>query len=169
MRIGCDLDGTVVNTISVAYGTVFGKVVSPSLLGLYNLAPYGADAKFFMNEWVYRKAQPYRGAAKVLRALIAEGHEVVYITARHHELREVTEDWLYRNGFPFAEIVIGKTKSEVICQKNIDLMIEDAPHEVERLIGLTKLIILDRPYNRELIVDRAENWLMIPELVKNAG
>jgi len=169
MKIGCDIDGTISNTIRVVYGTVFGKKVSPSLLGLYNLAPFGADQEFFKNSWVYKKAKPYRGAAKVLRVLIAQGHEVIYITARPKDMREVTEEWLFENGFPFAEIVFGKPKAEVVKEKGISLMIEDAPHEINGLKDVTKLIVLDRPYNRNFNVERADHWLKVPDLIKNVG
>ncbi len=165
LMIGIDLDGSICNTIEVVYGRFFDQV-DPSILGTYNLSKHGADADFFRLKWVYRKAKPYRGAAKVLRALAASGCELVYISARPELLRSVTEQWLKRHGFPTAEMVLEQSKAQVIRERQIQLMFEDAPHEVQSLMGVTELIVLDRPYNRNIDVCRAENWLSVPGLLR---
>ena len=162
MRIGVDIDGTASNTIEVVYGRFF-ETVPTELLDVYDLSSYGADDHFFNSEWLYRKARPYKRSAEVLRALLADGHRLSYITARSEALRAVTEEWLIEYRFPFAELIMGKPKVDVIKEYKIELMIEDAPHEIERLAPVTRLIVLDRPYNRSLNLqyERVERWTEI--------
>lgn len=165
MRIGVDIDGTIANTIEVVYGTLFGKSVSPSILGQYDLSPYGAD-DLFAQEWVYEKAQPYRAAARVLRALAEQGHELVYITRRCSSMISVTSRWIFRHNFPDCSVIHNILKYKAIEIFGIEIMIEDAPDEITQLEGLVKTIVIDRPYNRDLLAERAKNWLEVPELIK---
>lgn len=168
MKIGIDLDGTICNTIEVVYGRFAVKASKP-VLAIYNLSKFGATTSFFKMKWVYRKAKPYRGAAKVLMALVARGFEPVYITARPEELRAVTNEWLIAHSFPEGKIVMGRNKVQVVMEEGVAIMFEDSPHEILPLRTVTNVIVLNRPYNSELEgVVRVKSWLEIPQLINAA-
>lgn len=49
---------------------------------------------------------PVPGALELVRAYVAAGHDVSYVTARGSSLREVTREWLRANNFPDLFIVM---------------------------------------------------------------
>ena len=63
-----------------------------------------------------------------------------------------------------------KNKGEY-CQNNcIDIMIEDDPNNLRKLIGKTNIIIFDYPYNRNFEFDnitRAYSWYDIYYKIRN--
>lgn len=80
--------------------------------------------------------EPHLGAAETCRALMAAGHELLYISNRATETEDATATWLTRNGFmSFADVV--DNKAELMC-----LMGDKTPH-----IAQCQYFIDDRPKN----------------------
>ena len=57
-----------------------------------------------------KTAKVYPEAQQTISKWYAEGHIITFFTSRAEEHREVTEDWLEINNFPFHGIVMGKPR-----------------------------------------------------------
>lgn len=101
-----------------------------------------------------------RFSSEVIKNLKQEGNKIYIITARKNddewfpkELRsnveQLTRDWLKNNNIYYDEIAFDvKDKGTYCFSHNIDIMIEDDPVNLDRLIGNTNIIVFDYPYNR---------------------
>ena len=76
----------------------------------------------------------------------------------------------YENNIDDKIVFDVKNKGEY-CQNNcIDIMIEDDPNNLRKLIGKTNIIIFDYPYNRNFEFDnitRAYSWYDIYYKIRN--
>lgn len=69
------------------------------------------------NEWLLRVQskeliladKPLPGMRALLWALSRSPAQCIYVTARGEEFRNVTEDWLIKNGFPAFELIMRPT------------------------------------------------------------
>lgn len=57
-----------------------------------------------------KTAKVYPEALQTIKKWFAEGHVITFFTSRTEEHREVTENWLKRNHFPFHGMVMGKPR-----------------------------------------------------------
>lgn len=60
--------------------------------------------------WRMNDAKVYPDALARLNKWFDEGHIITFFTSRTEEHREVTESWLYRHGFKFHGMVMGKPR-----------------------------------------------------------
>ena len=89
-----------------------------------------------------------------------EKHEIYIITARKNndewfsetlkkDVEGITKKWLENNKIDYDEIFFDiKDKGECCKKHHIDVMIEDDPINIRKLINKTNIIIFDYPYNR---------------------
>lgn len=54
--------------------------------------------------------EPYLDALKTLNSWYDEGHRICFFTSRTEEHREVTEEWLNKNGFKYHSLLMGKPR-----------------------------------------------------------
>lgn len=60
---------------------------------------------------------PYPNAKEVLREIVAEGHEIFYISNRSKDAVDATEEWLWSNDFPEAELIATmEDKQPYLCE-----------------------------------------------------
>ncbi len=185
MRIGIDIDG-VLNSqykFCIDYGTKFCNE-----LGKYKLENINAIDTTDMFLWdegiahqfwnTYRevlvvKLPPKKYASEVINKLKNEGNLIYIITARKNndewfpdflkeDVEGITKKWLKENKIYYDEIVFDvKDKGKYCKNNNIDIMIEDDPNNLRKLIGNTDVIIFDYPYNRNIEftdLTRAYSW-----------
>ena len=63
-------------------------------------------------------------------------------------VEQLTKDWLKNNNIYYDEIAFDvKDKGTYCLSHSIDIMIEDDPVNLDRLIGNTNIIVFDYPYN----------------------
>lgn len=173
MKIGIDIDG-VLNShydFCLTYGSKYCNEI-----GKYQIEDINAfdttdmfkwteeDAHEFWNK--YRKdlviKNPARKfASEVIKKLKEEGHEIQIITARKNndewfpenlkaKVEDITKQWLKENKIYYGEIYFNVTNKGEHCKRcDIDIMIEDEPKNINKLIGNTSIIIFDAPYNRK--------------------
>uniref|UniRef100_UPI0040496A08 LNS2 domain-containing protein n=1 Tax=Flavobacterium sp. TaxID=239 RepID=UPI0040496A08 len=55
-------------------------------------------------------AEVYPDALKTLNKWYEEGHVICFFTSRTEEHRAVTEEWLYKHGFKFHGMLMGKPR-----------------------------------------------------------
>ena len=185
MRIGIDIDGVLNSQYNfcIDYGTKFCNE-----LGKYRLENINAMDTIDMFLWeediahkfwnTYRedlvvKSPTKKYASEVINKLKNEGNLIYIITARKNndewfpdflkeDVEGITKKWLKENKIYYDEIVFDvKDKGKYCKNNNIDIMIEDDPNNLRKLIGNTDVIIFDYPYNRNIEftdLTRAYSW-----------
>lgn len=115
----------------------------------YGLAKYGVNESWFTNHLeVFVEAKPLPGAVEALNILASSGLEICYVTARPKQAKKITLEWLKRWGFPSGWMLMTKSKDSVARGLRLDLMIEDAPLEIERLRRAgVNVVVYRQPYN----------------------
>lgn len=54
--------------------------------------------------------KPYPDALETINRWYDQGHRICFFTSRTEDLREITTDWLDRNGFKYHDILFGKPR-----------------------------------------------------------
>lgn len=194
MRIGVDIDGVLNYRTEIVkeQGMKFcvetgkGKMANPDAHSLSE--EFGWDRATRDEFWQkYAKYQmmlcpAVSYAAEVIRKLREAGNEIWVITGRNErDLRcegmpenmgweELTRRWLVQNGIEYDEMGFDTTDKAGYCERNeIDVMIEDLPMYLEKFDGVTKVLIYDQPYNRQIKVANSERvyaWYEIYSKIK---
>ena len=60
--------------------------------------------------WRMADAEVFEGAVETINKWYDEGHVVTFFTSRTENHREVTEEWLEKNGFKYHSILFGKPR-----------------------------------------------------------
>lgn len=194
MKIGIDIDGVLNSQYNfcIDYGTKFCnelgkyKLENINVIDTADMFLWGEDiAHKFWNK--YRKdlvitLPAKKHSAEVIKKLKNEGNEIYIITARRNndewfsnslkkEVESITKKWLKDNNIYYDKIVFDVKNKGEYCQNNcIDIMIEDDPNNLRKLIGKTNIIIFDYPYNRNFEFDnitRAYSWYDIYYKIRN--
>lgn len=194
MRIGIDIDG-VLNSqydFCIDYGTKFCnelgkyKLENVDVIDTTDMYLWGEDvAHQFWDK--YRKdlvvtlpAKKY--SSEVIEKLKKEGNKIYIVTARKNNdewfptslksnVEDITKKWLEENNIYYDKIVFGVKDKGEYCKNNlIDVMIEDDPFNLRKLIGNTNVFIFDYPYNRNIEFNnltRVYSWYDIYYKIKN--
>jgi len=83
--------------------------------------------------------EPVRGMGDFVRALSYGGAHCVYLTNREEEHREVTEQWLYGNGFPQLKLFMRETGSYSESARYKGEVI----HNLIEVFGFDSVVVLD--------------------------
>lgn len=183
MRIGVDIDGVLINDDDYVLGNGTKFCVENGLD--FYLDPLKYEVRkfaFYYDKEVLKKytlkywwnylenAIPRIYAKEVLNKLKDEGHKIYIITSRHYapddtkeglKVRELTKDWLQKNGLIYDDIYFVHDKVEVIKNKKIDVIIEDSPKTIPKFLQVTKVLCYDTRYNVDLKGDnliRVYSW-----------
>ncbi len=185
MNIGIDIDGVLNSQYNfcIDYGTKFCnelgkyKLENTNVIDTTDMFLWGEDISHqFWNK--YRKdlvikepAKKY--ASEVIQKLKNEGNKIYIITARKNNdewfaeslkknIENITKKWLKDNNIYYDEIIFDvRDKGKYCKENNIDIMIEDDPINLRKLIDNTNIIIFDYPYNRNnefSNLTRAYSW-----------
>jgi uncharacterized HAD superfamily protein len=167
---GLDLDGVLCDLgppVAARIAGRFGVATHPSAWTRYDLrllelgvprAPFLAFLdEMFGDPSLYSEALPTEGAAFGVDALRAAGWRIVGITARPPHLADVTVSWLDAHGLALDDVhhtALG-TKADVARRLGVRTTVEDNPTEAELLGAVCESWLLDRPYNRHDVLQRA--------------
>lgn len=148
MNIGIDIDDTICNTYetTIPYlknymenklGIDF-KMDFSSMVDYYNLsARFNITREEDMAFWydyfvkITEEVKPKENAVEVIRRLKEEGHNIYIVTARFTvpeiDIKELTRQWLVKNGIVFDKLIINShNKLEIAQRENIDLFFDDS-------------------------------------------
>ena len=195
MNIGIDLDGvlTDIQSFNLKHAPPFFKKKFKRDVADEN--PYDIRDIFKCPENEYRAYwkrylftyaifEPARKGSKAFtQKLRNDGHNVYIISKRVFTcqdsllgklMRCIVRNWLWRNGIWYNEIVfcdndISDSKGTACVEKNIDVMIDDEPVNIEAIAPITKVICFDTSYNRNCEganIYRAYNWDEVYSMIK---
>lgn len=193
MKIGIDLDNVLADFSrswllyhNKKYDTNFSK----ENVKTYNMEEmFGNDyktmvrrIKSFYRTKLFSNLNVIEGSRKTIKYL-QESHKLFIITSRPSWTEMVTRKWVYSNyQNSFQEILISdqfgnkkntRTKIDICKDKNIDIMVEDAPSYTKEVSeGGIKVILLDQPWNQDVsmnkYIKRAYSWEEIKNYISMA-
>ena len=178
MRIGVDIDGVVSDSypawlqeLNLHYGKNI-EVVDDYDMHLVFDVPSDDMNNFFEGnvERLLMMPKPVTGAKEGIETLLREGHEVIYVTARTPEQKDITERWLSLNGIPYQHVLFSgfKSKVELIKKWRIQVFIEDYQVNAKAIAEIgVPVLLLNASYNikKQLStgITRCQSWKEILE------
>lgn len=161
--IAVDIDDTLNNwqITCVAYANrLTGRALCYDDMKEYGLSKFfGWDPDERQTFWQryelvsYRRAQVQPGAADMLDALRRCGWHIIILTARpwRPPTEAVTRAWLQENGIVYDELVFDADKATFCRQRQVAVLVEDAPHNVLPCCAAGVRVFMPRqPYNRTI-------------------
>lgn len=190
MRIGIDIDGVLTNMEQFMLDYATKYCYEKNLSIKLNIKEYD-DVKMlnitkeqvikFWNTYLgeYVINYPVRLFAKdVIDKLKKEGNEIYIITARdeyglpdelYGKMSELTKQWLNKNEIYYDKIFFtGKSKMQIIEENNIDIMIDDAPRNINELSSKIPVLCYNTQYNADIEgknIIRVYSWYDIYEKI----
>ncbi|MGB9879999.1 MAG: 5' nucleotidase, NT5C type [Anaerolineae bacterium] len=146
--VGVDICNTIAE-VNKEIGRIFGiREWRPSVYSMEKFGIVGKEREefFLRNMQVFERAEPVEASVEALKAL-SRRYRIVYISSRPPEARDVTEWWLKEHGFPPGLLVLGKDKVLAARNLGVGAFVEDAPHEIERLSKVCRVIPVGWEYN----------------------
>ena len=192
MRIGIDIDG-VINNLEGYYKELGAKfcyennintAIRPNEYKARNIFSWSRQTEVSF----YKKYYSILILTdKFLRAYADEAiqrlhtnNEIFIITSRieadvppgiNLTMKDITEQWLIKYNIPFDSLIFSpKNKLPVICELNLDWMIEDNPEFFHNLPSIsTKFICFDTSYNKDIQnkqITRAYSWYNVLQIIE---
>lgn len=186
MKIGIDIDDTVMNTFDVIEEAAryFDKYFLENK-GYQDITKYDFHERFywtseekkaffnyFRKNKLYLKAKPKGDALYYLEKLYNEGYEIYFLTRRKKDekldILSITKNDLISKGFKFTDCYIGLSKKGEACKNlRIDVFIDDAVIQIEDVNNYgIKTILIDNWYNKEYKGLRAKNFQEIYNIIR---
>lgn len=186
MKIGIDIDDTVMNTFDVIEEAAryFDKYFLENK-GYQDITKYDFHERFywtseekkaffnyFRKNKLYLKAKPKGDALYYLEKLYNEGYEIYFLTRRKKDekldILSITKNDLISKGFKFTDCYIGLSKKGEVCKSlGIDVFIDDAVIQIEDVNNYgIKTILVDNWYNKEYKGLRAKNFQEIYNIIR---
>lgn len=172
MRIGVDIDGVISDSYTVwlqELNQYYGKnitVLEDYEMHLVFDVPWDDMNNFFVQnvQKLFSIPKPMKGAKEGIETLLAEGHEVIYVTARTPDEEEYTFDWMSKHGIPHEQILFSglKSKVDLVKQWQLEIFIEDYMKNAEVIAELgLPVLLLNASYNQGELpqgVMRCADW-----------
>lgn len=117
---------------------------------------------------------PLDGARSVVYRLLAQGHDVSFVTDRPAHMYELTRELLNRHGFRdvpvyFTQAPPVRNKITVAQELGMDTIVEDSgKHALKLAKDGRRVLLLDYPYNRHVHhenITRVHSWKEIEALL----
>lgn len=180
MRIGVDIDGVVSDSYPVWLQELnqhYGKNIT--VLTDYDMhlvfdVPSDDMNNFFVGnvERLLMTPDPVAGAKEGIETLLRAGHELIYVTARTPEQKDITVRWLDKHRIPHEhERVLFSgfnSKVNLVKQWKIEVFIEDYQVNAKAIAESgVPVLLLNTSYNQEKLLPsgiiRCQSWKEILE------
>jgi hypothetical protein len=180
VRIGVDIDGVVSDSYPVwlqALNRHYGKniaVIDDYEMHLaFDVPPEDMNDFFVGNvERLLMMPDPIPGAKEGIETLLQEGHEVIYITARTLDQKDITVQWFKMREIHHELVLFTGCGSKVdfVKQWKIEAFVEDY-HVNAKLIAEcgVPVFLLNTSYNQVELptgITRCHNWDEILEGIR---
>ena len=191
MKIGIDIDGvlTDIEKFMIEYGTKFCleegleiniKQIDYSEMIMFNWTQEQSDR--FWNRYFtgYTLNEPQRKfASDVINKLREQGNKIYIITARNEyglseeyygKMQKLTKEWLRKQNITYDRLIFAKDEEKIsqCLEKNIDIMIEDSPRNINDISRKVKVIKYDCKYNEDVEgtnIITAYSWCHIYDII----
>ena len=168
MKIGIDLDN-VLNNLNEEWLKLYNIKHNDNLTindikswYLHKYTKIGTDVYNYLTSALFYKLKPQPYSVEVTERL-SQNHELFIVTATAPQHLETKAYWL-QEYFPHISVnnLIATQRKDLV---NVDLLIDDAAHNIETFPNNT--IVLDYAWNKVLENKylRAKNWLEIEEII----
>jgi uncharacterized protein len=178
MKFGFDIDDTLINLREHAFHLYNHKLnknidiqAFRELKRVEIHEPFGLTDEEGKEMWnsslediYYTSCPAFTGAVELVNDLVAQGHEVYYITSRPKEHGERTMKWMVENGFPvekerFFYGMKDSEKVDIIRDLKLDYYFDDKPDVLETLSSESlKVYVKDQSYNHHMTMPRVKEW-----------
>lgn len=185
MKFGFDIDDTLINLREHAFHLYNKKFKKELGLDVFHAlstveihAPFGLTDEQGSQMWqdcleeiYFTDCPAYTDAVDTLNDLVANGHEVFYITSRPKEHCRQTREWMKAQGFPIKDKnffcgMADHEKIQTIQSLALDYYVDDKPAVLETLAGLgTKVIVKNQSYNQQINLLRLVDWCDFKKLL----
>lgn len=162
MRIAIDLDGVVIDLVDEMLpklSQLAGRFISPMDIIEFDIgAALGLNGRQMDELWrwlkasgAYRRAHPVDGAVDAIMQLSQlETTEIFFVSSRPEDLRPESSEWLESHGLGEFPLILRPRGPKVLASDQANILIEDDPRDLHVLSQVVeKLILLERPWNRE--------------------
>ena len=181
MRVGLDIDGVISDSYSAWLQELnrhYGKnitVLQDYEMHLVFDVPWDEMNDFFIQntEQLLSMPQPMQGAKEGIEALLREGHEVIYITARTPEEKDVTLRWFQKYQIPYEHVLFTGFKSKVnlIEQWGMQVFVEDYHVNAKAIANSgVPVLLLNASYNQMELqegITRCYSWIGLLAEIQN--
>lgn len=180
MKIGIDIDDVLTDTSEAMKKYIYkydesGEVASHLEEVMRGELPTANIKKFMANNVVniQKDTKVKENAIEVIRRLMENGDEIIFITSRGEERYKGTEaitiEFLKSNHIKYTKIIFNAFNKARICKENnIDLMIDDSVKYCEEIkkenieaVVFTSIVNKDIKTN----IKRVSNWLELEKYI----
>ena len=178
MRIGIDIDDTIVNTseMCINYVKKLDKKYGENIKDIITDNIKNPVVTLFYDNYLYdviAHAKLKEDAVKVINELYRD-NEIYFITARetlfYNYPYGLSKEYLTKNNIYFDKLITDAKNKEKICEEyNVDILIDDRYTTIEKVINNgKKAIIFDTNWNRNYNKSpRAHNWQEVYNYIKS--
>lgn len=181
LNICIDIDGTITSPYHfISYlNEMYNKnIKEEEVTTVYWSKLYDEDSDKLMKKFhdrymhSYGEAELVEGVLDVLDELYGENN-LYFVTAREEGLKDVTLNWLEKNGLSKIHIyMLGSDyKIEKARELNCDIFIEDNPLNAMQLAeGGINVLLIDTNYNKDIQhenITRVKDWKHIKDIINN--
>ncbi|WP_407314589.1 5' nucleotidase, NT5C type [Desulfosporosinus sp. SB140] len=182
MRIGVDIDGVVSDSYPYwlqELNQYFGKDIKT--ITDYDMHKVFEVPSTDMNDFFVGNAERLlfmpeivAGAKEGIETLIKEGHEIVYVTARTPEEKDVTLRWFLKREIPHEHVLFSGFNSKVSLVKewDIEAFVEDYHVNAKQIAEIgVPVFLLTASYNQDHeelpgAIMRCQSWQDIVEGIR---
>lgn len=175
MRIGIDIDDTVVNTTDSFFSVMKKYDIDEELYYKEFNNPERLEFLYKYHDEIILNTKLKDNVVEVLNELNSLGHKIYVITARNHEFGKYSIsnifDLIEKYKLPIEEVYYDKPKKYDVCKElNIDLMIDDSEYVCEYLKNNNiNYLMFDSLSNKNSNLKRVHNWNEVLEYIKKEG
>lgn len=180
MKIGVDIDGTLIDNLSALVSVVnegTGKRLKEDEIWDFDLSlvydhPVEEVVKMYESqpERVFFEPPPLPFAREAMEAAKRAGIEVVLVTARNPAFEDITRRWLKVHSIPYDELYFQGNKAVACKRYNLSLFVDDHIRNAKAVSesGIPAVVV-DAPHNRHHatggILYRMWHWDTFPRLL----
>ena len=165
MLILVDMDGVTCHFVPAVcreYRLATGKNLMPEDVTDWVMGKFGIEREMWQKPGFFRSLEPIKGAIEVLWLLHQNGHKIWIVTdAMGVNFVEKEKAQWVKEHLPFVKGIVFTSEKDKIPG---DIIIEDAPHHLEKHPATT--IKMKTPYNEGVLADHeVEGWDEIKALL----
>lgn len=165
MLILADMDGVTCHFVPAVcreYKLATGKDLMPKDITDWDMGKFGVKGEMWQKPGFFRSLEPIEGAVEVLWLLHQHGHKIWIVTdAMDLSFVEKEKAEWVKEYIPFVNGIVFTNQKDKIPG---DIIIEDAPHHLERHPATT--IKMKHPYNEGVLADHeVEGWEGVKEIL----